>query len=421
VILRLLLAALTALLAACGSLDQRAIDQARGQSTSEHQVLVMLRLAPPHFRPEANYTGSYESRFGREGLQRIAQAVAGEHGLKVVSDWPMPALGVQCFVMELPPRASATQLVEQLSRDPRVESAQGMNEFHVLGHNDPLYPLQPSARLWHLDDMHQVTTGRDITVAEIDTGVEASHPDLRGQISLTENFVDGRPYVAEAHGTAIAGIIAARADNGIGIAGIAPQAKLMALRACWQDNAASPAARCTSFTLAKALQFALDRKTDVINLSLGGPHDRLLERLLDAALGRGVTVVTATDPQSGSNSFPASHPGVLAVAASDGQNLAPGVLLAPGQDIPTTTTGQRWDFVSGSSYAAAHVTGVVALLRQLKPDSDVRQIRAAFTLPQPRTAAQRPQMLDACAIVARMADTCACSCAMARRAASLLR
>src|SRR3979411_932178 len=64
------------------------------------------------------------------------------------------------------------RLLEQLSHDPRVESAQSMNLFRVLAHNDPLYPLQPSAKLWHLAELHKITTGRRVRVAEVDTGAE---------------------------------------------------------------------------------------------------------------------------------------------------------------------------------------------------------------------------------------------------------
>src|SRR5206468_548036 len=83
--------------------------------------------------------------------------------------------------------------------------------------------------------------------------------------------VDAREAVAELHGTAVAGIIGARADNSVGIVGVAPEAGLMALRACWQAPPDESAAVCSSFTLAKALQFAIDNNAKVINLSLGGP------------------------------------------------------------------------------------------------------------------------------------------------------
>jgi subtilisin family serine protease len=268
-----------------------------------------------------------------------------------------------------------------------------------------------------LAELHEFATGRNVVIAEVDTGVELNHPDLRGQVALARNFVDGDPYTGELHGTAVAGIIAARADDGIGIAGVAPQARLLALRACWQDPSGGGAA-CSSFTLAKALQFALKENSQVINLSLGGPPDRLLQRLLDAALAQGVTVVAAVDPQVRGGGFPASHPGVLEVAGEPGGDTPAEVLLAPGEDIPTTIPGQRWGFVAGSSFAAAHVTGVVALLRELVPRIQPEQVRDALA-PHigPSLVAGRPVMIDPCAALARAAGTRAC--AASRQASAL--
>jgi subtilisin family serine protease len=328
----------------------------------------------------------------------------------------MPALGVDCFVMQAPTSAALAQAVKALSADPRVESAQQVNRFKVLAHNDPLYPLQPSASLWHLSDLHKITTGKQVRIAEVDTGVELDHPDLAGRISQSRNFVDGRRAVAEAHGTAVAGIIAARADNGIGIAGVAPEASLFALRACWEDPDGDARATCSSFTLAKALQFALDENAAVINLSIGGPRDRLLERLLDAALSRGIAVVTAFAPSAGDGPFPASHRGVLAIAYDAVQDSAQ-VLAAPGRDIPTTLPGRRWGIVSGSSFAAAHVTGLVALLRELRPGLQPAQLRALLAPEALSSLANDHSILvDACVAVARTAGTCACACTSARRA-----
>src|SRR3989441_4481475 len=197
---------------ACAQIDRQAELQVTNDSI-ERQVLVMLRLPAPHFRPDVNYAGSYDRSAGRDARRQIAERLANQYGLKIIDGWPMPALGVDCFVMEAPGKASLEQLVEKLSLDPRVESAQPMHLFHVLAHNDPLYPLQPSAKLWHLDELHKITTGRRVRVAEVDTGVDVDHPDLTGQVTVTRDFVGGRREVAESHGTAVAGIIVARADN----------------------------------------------------------------------------------------------------------------------------------------------------------------------------------------------------------------
>lgn len=396
-------------LAACTPLLHPSAERTPDQDSAERQILVTLRLPPPHFRPDSNYAGNYESRFGRDAWRRIAAALADEHRLQLIAEWPIPALGVDCFVMAFAEGESAARIAQRLAADPRVEAVQSMNVFRVLGHNDPLYPLQPSAKLWHLAEMHEFVTGRNVLIAEVDTGIDLDHPDLRGQISVARNFVDDGPYPAEVHGTAVAGIIAARADDGVGIAGVAPHAKLLALRACWQAAGDRGAALCNSFTLAKALQFALDRRAQVINLSLGGPPDRLLQRLLDVALAQGVTIVSASDPGRSDGGFPASHAGVLAVAGDDTQILRGEVLLAPGRDIPTTLPGGRWSLVSGSSFAAAHVSGVAALLRELNPRILPAQVRDALA-PASKAGllADRPVMIDACAAIARATRAFAC-------------
>src|SRR6202000_172368 len=106
--------------------------------------------------------------------------------------------------------------------------------------------------------------------------------------------------------------VAARADNGIGIVGIAPEAQLYALRACWEVSASQTL--CNSLSLAQALSFAVDRKADVINMSLSGPVDLLLGRLIDVALAHRQQVVAAVDARAAGGGFPAAHPGVIAVA-----------------------------------------------------------------------------------------------------------
>jgi subtilisin family serine protease len=401
------------LLAACTSLEHRAAAP-DATASLERQVLVMVRAPAPHFRPDVSYAGAYDARSGRTAQMRTARSIASQHELTLVDGWPMPALGVDCFVMEARGDTSLEQLIARLAADPRVESVQAMQTFRVLSHTDSLYPLQPSARAWGLDDVHKIATGKRVRVAVIDTGVDVDHPDLAGRVTATRNFVDGRANVPEFHGTAVAGVIGARADNGVGIAGIAPDAALMALRACWQPDGRGTEAVCSTFTLAKAIQFALEQRVGVINLSLGGPRDRLLDRLLDVAVERGVIVVAAVDPGAGMASYPASHRGVLAVADVDGQDAAFVVMLAPGRDVPTSIPGKQWGFVSGSSFAAAHVTGLVALLREIAPNVQSRQVREALApAPTARVAGARRPMVDACAAIAAVGGACACTCAVA--------
>lgn len=419
-----------ALLAVCAALPVSAKPPVpaspAGQAAlaASRQVLVMLRLPPPHYHPDAAYAGRYPNDSGRAARRRTAQELASAHGLTLVDDWPMPVIGIDCYVMQQQGTVPLGQALAALARDPRVQWAQPMNAFHGLdGDADPLLALQPGARYWHLGELHKHSTGRAVRVAVIDSGIDAAHPDLAGQIALRENFVDASEATevkAEAHGTAVAGIIAAREGNGVGIAGVAPGARLLALRACWPDPVGTT--RCSSFTLGKALNFAIMNDARIINLSLSGPPDRLLQALLDVAAARGMAVVGAVDPQQADGGFPASYPGVIAVAmAAHGEVGAPaGALRAPGTDVPTTAPGARWEFVTGASYAAAHVAGLAALVAQLHPGASAAQLRrdlltvrnagAPRTMGTAAEPAAQAGTIDACATIARITGACACSC-----------
>jgi subtilisin family serine protease len=401
---------LALLLAGCSVLDRPRESAAAPESSARGNILVMLRAPPQHFRADGGYGGAYAVEFGREARQGVAREIAAQYDLRVLDSWLMPALGVDCFVMQAGDKVPSSSLIERLSADPRIESAQVINQFRVFSKNDPLYPLQPVAASWHLSDLHRIATGKAIRIAEVDTGVDTQHPDLAGQVALARDFVDGR-NPAETHGTAIAGIIAARDDNGIGIAGIAPGATILALRACWEHPGKGTDAVCSTFTVAKALQFALEKDAQVINLSIGGPQDRLLERLLDVALARGISIVAA-DGETREEAFPASHRGVLAVASEGTPYPRADVLLAPGSDIPATLPGGKWGVVTGASFATAQVTGLVALLHELSPSLSAPQLHEALAPAARAPATPGPaRIVDACNAVARIAKTCSCSCA----------
>ncbi|MDM4765386.1 S8 family serine peptidase [Pelomonas sp. SE-A7] len=329
---------------------------------AERQLLVMLPLPKPHFRPGGGYGGSYGEGLSSPARRRLAAELARLHGLELQRDWPMQPIGVDCFVMRLPAGDDRPpqQVAEQLAKDPRIAWAQAMQVFRTQAdtRHKPLFAAQPAASQWQLAELHRLATGRGVQVAVIDSGIAAQHPELVGQVIANENLVDERPTPAESHGTAVAGIIAARADTAQGGIGIAPQARLLGLRACVQRSETETL--CTSLSLAKALLAALQRGTPVINMSLTGPPDRLLATLIDQATARGQQVVAALD--RGAASFPASHPGVLAVA--DAPPLPSGAVLAPGRDVPSTQTS-GWGLVSGSSFSAAHVSGLLALMREL--------------------------------------------------------
>ena len=379
---------------ACGMLlaDHDAV-HARAAPRPERQLLVMLHLPAPHLRAGSDYAGNYGDDPSRAGRRRIAAGIASRHGLELVDNWPMPLIGVDCFIMTVPESRSVADAAGMIAREPAVEWSQPVNMFEGRASGgDPLYAAQPAAGRWHLADLHRFATGRGVTVAVVDSKIDVGHPDLAGRIAMAEDFTTGRSAAAENHGTGIAGIIAADGDNGIGVVGIAPGARLMALRACWQvpvdqRGASAGDTVCDSLSLAKAIQVAIQRKAQIVNLSLSGPQDRLLATLLTLALARRATIVAAVDRHQPDGGFPASMRGVVAV--SDDPAVQGDVYVAPGRDVPTTVPGGRWSLVNGSSFATAHVSGLMALVREhgaMRPGSLV-------------SARRRGGEVDACATV----------------------
>ncbi|NQE50724.1 serine protease [Herbaspirillum rubrisubalbicans] len=384
------------------------VEAAEEGARPARQILVMLHLPAAHFRPDSSYGGGYPNDISSHARLTIAQAVADQYHLTLVSRWPMSTLEVDCFVMTLPDGMSMEDTVKQVSADSRIEWAQEINVFATLGEAaDPLYPIQPSATFWHLDQLHTVSTGKGVRIAVIDSGVEDDHPDLLGQVSARENFVLDHAYVAETHGTAVAGIIVAVKGNRVGIAGIAPDAKIMALRACWQDVGKS---MCNSFTIGQALNFAILNGAKVVNMSFAGPKDQLLKRLIEVAQQRGMLIVAAATGAQADGGFPASLPGVFAVADKMSSSRPASTLYAPGQDIPTTAPHFSWTLVSGSSFSAAHVSGLAALLLQLRPKDTQEQIRQSVLTKSTYISGAGSGNIEVCATFRKLVERCICEC-----------
>jgi subtilisin family serine protease len=326
----------------------------------------------------------------------------------------MPLIDLACFVMDVPQGRSVEEAVRRISRDRDVVFAEPMQVYVAKGgpvsYDDPLFRAQPVASAWHLSALHEISTGRSVSVAVIDSGIDGSHPDLSGQLAVNMNFVAGRPFKAENHGTAVAGVIAAKADNHAGIVGVAPEARLWGLRACWQESASATV--CDTLSLAKALHYAIERGAAVINMSLAGPRAELLNRLLTAALARRITVVTAYDPTLPDGGFPASHHGVVAVTDNALQPTRRGVYTAPGHDVITTQPGGKWNIASGSSFAAANVSGLFALMRARRSPTD-----GMLTL----VTLRGNSAIDACATLLRAGSACDCACAKASEVAARAR
>lgn len=370
------------MLAGCATPRNAQVEPAMESDPARFVVVTLRNDAAPSMPRAGSTVRGYEpppSYSLAPATRASAQAVARTHGLREVTAWPIGLLGIHCIVYELPAGANREAVLERLRRDKRVESAQPYQSFSTLTNDtsavtsDPYRPLQKNLDIMDVNGAHLWSRGEGIRVAIIDTGIDTTHPDLAGRVVKQENFVDGSKGGRDRHGTAVAGVIAAVENNSQGIVGIAPAARLYSMRACWPASGDDARAVCSTLTLAKALAAAVEARMDIVNLSLAGPADPLLTRLVEVGLRRGIVFVGATPPNSEDNRFPTGIPGVIGVDAAGASASADSVLFAPGSEVLTLVPDGRYDFLSGSSLAAASVSGGVALLlardRNLRADS----------------------------------------------------
>ena len=300
------------------------------------------------------------------------------YGLSRVADWPLSSLDVRCMVFELNAQRNLQETLTALRAEPLVETAQPLQSFRTVAtaYNDPYSKLQHGLSSLDIAPTHQWATGKGVKVAVVDTGLDADHAEISGRVPVKRNLVNGNlsDFNRDVHGTAVAGVIAASANNRNGIVGVAPDASIMAMKACWQTQPGYDAGLCNSFTLAKAINASIAARADIINLSLAGPNDDLLHRLLRQAIERRIIVVGAVDEKR-PNSFPASTPGVIAVAvhskpSTDGHARIAGnkTLQAPGRQVVSIRPGNQYDMFNGSSIAAAHISGLAAMIKQHLPE-----------------------------------------------------
>lgn len=379
------------------------------------RMIVVAVADKPDPQPGAGATlRGYAALPGYAGGSRAVAAAARlsrDYGLREMSAWVIEPLRLRCMVFALPPAADRDELLGRLQHDRRVRLAQPLQEFSTYTlpppataartYNDPYVGLQHSFSAIAAAGAQRATHGDGVRIALIDTGVDAAHPDLDGRIAEQRDFVAAAANDAgtpERHGTEVAGVISAVANNRLGIVGIAPAARLSVYRACWPLAPQASAARCNSYTLALALGAALASDARIINLSLGGPRDPLLELLLQQALARGTVVVGAVPPDRRMDGFPVGVAGVIAVVSAEDPATAEAVLRAPGRDILTLEPGGHFDYASGSSLATAHVTGAVALLLALKPRQPATELQALLR----RSQGEGRASIDACAAVAAL-------------------
>lgn len=291
--------------------------------------------------------------------------------------------GLQTHVMAVPPGQSEEKVLERLARHPHVEFAELDTLLPVdsTTTNDPLLSSQ-----WHLpkiaaNSAWQSATGAGTIIAILDTGVDASHPDLAGQLVPGWNMYDDNADTSDVygHGTPVAGTAAAAGNNATGVASVSWGARVMPVRISGPDGYASLS------TIAQGLTWAVDNGARVANISYAASGSSTVRSAADRMRSKG-GVVAVSAGNTGAATGRASTDSLIVVSATDSSDArtswssygADVDLAAPGAGIYTTTRGGGYGGKSGTSFSAPIVAGVAALIKSLRPDFSSAQIESAL-------------------------------------------
>jgi thermitase len=301
--------------------------------------------------------------------------------------------GSDTYRVRVRPDANLAALAERLEGTPGVVYA----EPNRLRSRSIFPQDEVVAEQWTLGtiqafDAWELTTGGGVTIALLDTGVSASHPDLRENLLPGFDFfnMDEDAGDDDGHGTYTAGVAAARGNNGIGVAGICWGCAILPVKVLDRRGRGDDA------TIAAGIRFAVDRGARVISMSLGGPDDtRVMREAIGYARDRGVLVVAASgNGQAEGNlpSYPAAYPSVLAVSATDRNDAVTSFsttgdfvdVAAPGAGVWSTLwtarDGDTYGAANGTSAACPHVAGAAALLLSQRPDLSAEQVAELLQL-----------------------------------------
>ncbi len=333
-------------------------------------------------------------------------ALAAELGLRVRRTLILGSLAETWLEVEPLVPLPIADLIARIETDPRLRAVQPNFVFQTAA-DDPMRPLQYALHQMRIDPARR-GGGRGVVLAIIDTGIDIAHPELEQAAWTRSDWVGDAGASAEPHGTLVAGLIAAQVGNPIGIAGIAARATLLAARAC-RSRDGEAAGLCASAALVLAIDWAMGKGARVINLSLAGPRDPLLLRLLRVAMTRRAVVVAAAGNRGPDAPplYPAAEPGVIAVSAVDaaGRPYAQGAsgahigVAAPGVEVLSTWPGGEFRSATGTSFAAAQVSALIALLLELQPTLDSTAVRRAIDAALQPASPPAAGIIDACRLL----------------------
>ncbi len=313
-----------------------------------------------------------------------ADELARRHGLIRVGSQNFPLLGTTIGLFRITDRRPADVVSREFVSDGSVRSVQ-LNYRYVLQDQKAVPtegdPAQYALAQLRLPQAHTLAHGMNVTIAVIDSGIDANHPELAHSIADSFDALGSKegPHV---HGTGIAGAIAAHAR----LMGSAPEVRILAIRAF---SAAASGAESTSYVILKSLDYAALHGAQIINMSFAGPKDPLIERGVAATAAKGIVLVAAAG-NAGAKSpplYPAANPNVIAVSGTDakeklftasnrGGYIA---LAAPGADIFLPAPDGKYQITSGTSFSAAFVSGIAALVLERNPALKPSEVRAILT------------------------------------------
>jgi subtilisin family serine protease len=313
-----------------------------------------------------------------------ADASARRHGLVRLESQNFPLMGATIGLFRVTDRRSIEAVSRELATDTSFHSVQP-NFRYVLQQQQAVLtegdPAQYALAKLRLPEAHTLAHGASVTVAVIDSAIDTRHPELANSIAASFDALGSKegPHL---HGTGIAGAIVAHAR----LMGSAPAARILAIRAF---GTASAGAESTSFVVLKALDYAAAHGAQIVNMSFAGPKDALIERGIAAAAAKGIVMVAAAG-NAGPKSpplYPAASANVIAVSATDAQDRLFAAsnrgsyvaLAAPGVDIFLPAPDEKYQMASGTSFSAAYVSGLVALMLERNPALKPDEVRAILT------------------------------------------
>ena len=313
-----------------------------------------------------------------------ADELARRHGLERIASQSFPLLGGTIGLFRIVDRRPVDTVRRELAADGSVRSVQLNFRYFLQQQKKPAIEgdaAQYAVAQLRLPQAHALVRGMNVTVAVIDSGVDVKHPELANSVADSFDAL-GSSEGPHVHGTGIAGAIVAHAK----LMGSAPEARLIAIRAF---GAGSKGAESTSYVILRGLDYAAEHGAQIINMSFAGPKDPLIERGIAATAARGILMVAAAG-NAGAKSpplYPAANPNVIAVSGTDAQerlfaasNRGNHIAIsAPGADIFLPAPDEKYQITSGTSFSAAYVSGVAALMLERNPALKPGDVRAILT------------------------------------------